>query len=571
MTTEAMISHLGRYEIIEELGRGAMGIVYKAKDPLIERLVAIKSINLQVLPAKEKAEYAARFYQEAKAAGHLNHPNIVTIHDLGESGDVAYIAMELMEGRELKSVMDGVRRLSTEEALNIAIQVADGLYYAHQRGIVHRDIKPSNIMLLGDRRVKIADFGIAQMSSSLVITKAGMIMGSPLYMSPEQIMSREVDARSDIFSLGIVLYQMLAGRLPFMGDNANAVMYQIVNEDPPRPSSLNPDVSDMLDDIVLKCLAKTPSSRYLNASDLATDLRACHAKLLRAKAGINHPLMTNERFNQLRKLATPGAIPSNYVATGSFFIMGMLFVIDLLSHTQIQMHALYLPPLLMISYHCGKLRLIHSAVLVALVLQSILILSDANLSMPAKIVLAVLVFTTNVLVTYVARIARVNFLEVGRLVSFDKMTGLRNRLSFELAVDAEIETQRQNSGVLSFAYLDINKLKELNDSRGALAGDEAVKLIANVIREHVRSFDTSARIGGDEFAILMPNTKEADCKSLCEELSMKISGRLEEANIPVSVSVGHITLEQPPVSISDLLHKAEAAMLEVQAKQHVLA
>ena len=182
-----MISQLGRYEIVEELGRGAMGIVYKARDPLIERFVAIKTINLESLPPKEKAEYAARFYQEAKAAGNLNHRNIVTIHDLGESGDVAYIAMELMEGRELQVVMDGVHRMPTEKALNIAIQVARGLHFAHQNGIVHRDIKPSNIMLLGDNQVKIADFGIAKMPASLLATKTGLIMGSPLYMSPEQV------------------------------------------------------------------------------------------------------------------------------------------------------------------------------------------------------------------------------------------------------------------------------------------------------------------------------------------------------------------------------------------------
>lgn len=562
-----MISHLGRYEIIEELGRGAMGIVYKAKDPLIERLVAIKSINLQILPAKEKAEYAARFYQEAKAAGHLNHPNIVTIHDLGESADTAYIAMELMEGRELQVVMDGVRRLSTEEVLNIAIQVADGLFYAHKRGIVHRDIKPSNIMLLGDRRVKIADFGIAQMDSSLLITRSGMIMGSPLYMSPEQVMGQQVDARSDIFSLGTVLYQMLSGKLPFSGDNANAVMYQIVNVDPPKPSSFNPDVSDMLDSIVFKCLAKKEDDRYPNANALADDLRACQRKLLRAKAGLNHPLMTNERFNQLKRLATPGAISSNYVAVGSFIVMGMLFAIDLISHTKIQMHVLYLPPLIMISFHCGRLRLIHSAVLVALVLQSILILTDTNLPLLSKIVLATLVFTTNVIVAYVARIARANFLEVGNLVSFDKMTGLRNRLSFESALDVEIERQRQHGGVFSFAYVDINKLKELNDSRGALVGDEAIKLVANVMQEHIRSFDTAARLGGDEFAILMPNTKESDCKSLCEELSARISSRTEEAALPVSASVGYVTFEQAPVSISDVFHKAEAAMLVVQAHE----
>ena len=559
-----MISHLGRYEIIEELGRGAMGIVYKARDPLIERFVAIKAINLQILPEKEKAEYAARFYQEAKAAGHLNHQNIVTIHDLGESGDVAYIAMELMEGRELQVVMDGVHRLPTEEVLNIAIQVARGLFYAHQRGIVHRDIKPSNIMLMGDSQVKIADFGIAQMDSSLQITKAGMIMGSPLYMSPEQIMSQSIDARSDIFSLGIVLYQMLTGRRPFSGENANSVMYQIVNEDPPKPSSLNPDVSDALDIIVSKCLAKSPDNRYANANELADDLLSCREKLLRAKAGIDHPLMTNARFNHLKRLATPGAISPTFVAIGSYIAMGFIFAIDMISQTKIQMHMLYIFPLIMISFHCERMRLINAAVLLSLSLQGVLIASDPYLSIFSKFVLASLVIPSNIMVAYVARIARANFLEVGNLMSFDKLTGLRNRLSFESIVDMEIEQQKQNGGIFSFAYVDIDKLKELNDSRGFLVGDEAVKLIANVMREHIRSFDTAARLGGDEFAILMPNTKAADCKSLCKELSVRISNRMEDAKLPVSASIGYVTFEQPPVSISEVLHKAETAMLQDQ-------
>lgn len=560
-----MISHLGRYEIIEELGKGAMGIVYKAHDPLIERFVAIKAINLRTMPEKEKKEYGARFYQEAKAAGHLNHPNIVTIHDLGESGDVAYIAMELMEGRELQVVMDGVHRLSTEEVLNIAIQVATGLFYAHQRGIVHRDIKPSNIMLLGDSHVKIADFGIAKMDSSLWATKTGIIMGSPLYMSPEQVMGQTVDARSDIFSLGIVLYQMLTGKLPFYGENANSVMYQIVNDQPPKPSSLNPDVSELLDDIVSRCLAKNPDDRYKNASELADDLSSCRVKLLRAKAGMDHPLMTSARFNHLKRLATPGAISPTFVAVVSFIAMGVIFAIDMISKTKIQMHMLYIFPLIMISFHCERLRLINAAVLLSLVLQGILLVFDADLSVLSRLLIAILVLPTNIMVAYVARIARANFLEVGNLVSFDKMTGLRNRLSFESIVDAEIERQRQHGGIFSFAYIDIDKLKELNDSRGFLVGDEAVKLIANAIREHIRSFDTAARLGGDEFAILMPNTGAADCKLLCKELSVRITSRLEEAALPVSASIGYVPFEQAPVSISEVFHKAETAMLEVQA------
>jgi eukaryotic-like serine/threonine-protein kinase len=271
-----MINNLGRYEIIGELGRGAMGVVYKARDPLIDRLVAIKTINLQSLPPEKRKEYEARFYQEAKAAGRLSHPNIITIHDLGETHGIAYIAMELLEGRELQNLIEEGRHLSVDEALNIAIQVAVGLGYAHEHGVVHRDIKPSNIMVLQGKRVKIADFGIARMQSSLLSTQTGMVMGSPLYMSPEQVKSERVDFRSDIFSLGIVLYQMLTGKLPFGGDNAHTVMYQIVQEEPPKPSSLNSDVPDSLDTIVAKCLAKSPVERYQDANELGKALLFCY-------------------------------------------------------------------------------------------------------------------------------------------------------------------------------------------------------------------------------------------------------------------------------------------------------
>jgi len=274
-----MIRYLGRYEVIEVLGQGAMGTVYKANDPLIERFVAIKTINLQVLTKEEKQNFEARFYQEAKAVGHLNHPNIVTIHDLGESGDIAYIAMEFLDGRELQDVIENAQRLTVGEVLNIGIQVAAGLAYAHQQGIVHRDIKPSNIMVLKDSHVKITDFGIASMASSLLLTQPGPIQGSPLYMSPEQIENRSIDSRSDIFSLGIVLYQMLTGQLPFSGDSANSVMYQIVNHVPPQPSSLKADLPGMLDVIVSKCLQKNPYDRYQNADALAADLRSCRGML----------------------------------------------------------------------------------------------------------------------------------------------------------------------------------------------------------------------------------------------------------------------------------------------------
>lgn len=276
-----MISQLGRYEIIGELGQGAMGIVYKAKDPLIDRIVAIKTISLN-LALEEKEEYEARFYQEAKAAGRLSHPNIVTIYDVGKSGDVAYIAMEFLQGRELRDVLNEEPLLPIDHVLDIVVQVAQGLAYAHEHGIVHRDVKPANIMVVRDGHVKITDFGIARMASTSVRTQTGMVLGSPKYMSPEQVMGRPIDQRSDIFSLGVMLYEMLTGQVPFNGENVNAIMYQILNAVPSPLNTLNPAVPDMLNFIVAKALAKAPDDRYRDAGEFADDLRACRAAVPRS-------------------------------------------------------------------------------------------------------------------------------------------------------------------------------------------------------------------------------------------------------------------------------------------------
>jgi len=275
-----MISQLGRYEILGELGQGAMGVVYKAKDPLIERVVAIKTINL-ALAMDEKEEYEGRFYQEAKAAGRLSHPNIVTIFDVGKSGDVAYIAMEFLQGRELRDILDDGGYLPIEKSLEIAAQVAQGLSYAHEHDIVHRDVKPSNIMVTSDYHVKITDFGIARMPSSSVQTQAGMVVGSPKYMSPEQVMGKVIDQRSDIFSLGVMLYEILTGQTPFQGENINAIMYQIVNSEPVPPISLNHDIPEMANFIVIKSLSKDPEERYQYAKEMYADLKACLDLMLR--------------------------------------------------------------------------------------------------------------------------------------------------------------------------------------------------------------------------------------------------------------------------------------------------
>lgn len=265
---------IGRYEVLSILGRGAMGVVYKAADPVLNRVVAVKTINLSLDPDL-RGEYEARFQQEAKAAGSLSHPAIVTIYDLGKTGDLAYIAMEFLDGQELHDLISAEQRLPVKQATSIAAQVASGLSYAHQHGIVHRDIKPANIMVLKDGTAKITDFGIARMRVSEVKTQTGMRLGSPKYMSPEQVLGQRVDHRTDIFSLGVLLYEMLTGKAPFRGDSLEALMYQTVNTVPLPPSRINPDVPEMLDLILAKMLEKRLENRYQSAADLASDLREC--------------------------------------------------------------------------------------------------------------------------------------------------------------------------------------------------------------------------------------------------------------------------------------------------------
>jgi serine/threonine-protein kinase len=280
-------AQLGRYVIQSELGRGAMGVVYKATDSVLERTVAVKTVNITL--EREYAEkYEQRFYQEAKAAGGLNHPNIVTIHDVGKAGDVVFMAMEYIEGVELRTLIGEGRPLRVAQAVSIAAQVAEGLAYAHQRGVVHRDIKPANIMVVANGPAKITDFGIARMRGSGDLTQTGTLLGSPKYMSPEQVIGKRADHRSDIFSLGVILYEMLCGAAPFNGENVTALMYQIVNFLPPPPSRINEAVPQMLDYIVAKMLAKPLESRYHDAAELARDLRECERQLV-APAGTTQP------------------------------------------------------------------------------------------------------------------------------------------------------------------------------------------------------------------------------------------------------------------------------------------
>jgi serine/threonine-protein kinase len=276
---------LGRYEITGVLGQGAMGVVYKARDPLLDRIVAIKTINMG-LEQEEKDEYGLRFEQEARAAGGLNHPNIITIYDVGSSGDTAYMAMEFLEGRELRHILASDGTMPVAQAIDIAAQVADGLAYAHECQVVHRDIKPANIMIVRGGRAKITDFGIARMRSSQVKTQTGMVLGSPKYMSPEQVMGLRADGRSDIFSLGVMLYEMLTGNAPFRGDSITALMFQVLNTVPTPPRQIISQVPEMLNFVVAKALAKKAEERYQNAQDFANDLRECAKTLGSASASI---------------------------------------------------------------------------------------------------------------------------------------------------------------------------------------------------------------------------------------------------------------------------------------------
>ncbi len=279
---------LGRYLIQSELGRGAMGVVYKATDSVLERTVAVKTVNM-ALENDGIERYEARFYQEARAAGGLNHPNIVTVYDVGKADNVAYMAKEFIEGVELRTLIAEGRPMPVSQAVSVAAQVADGLSYAHKHGVVHRDIKPANIMVAPAGPVKITDFGIARMRVSGDLTQTGMMLGSPKYMSPEQVIGKRADHRSDIFSLGVILYEMLTGRTPFEGANVTALMYQIVNFAPPAPGALNGAVPELLDYVVAKMLAKALEERYQDAAEVVRDLRECERQLAAPGVGTVPP------------------------------------------------------------------------------------------------------------------------------------------------------------------------------------------------------------------------------------------------------------------------------------------
>ena len=264
---------LGRYEVLRELGKGAMGVVYLGKDPKINREVAIKTLRFEdEFEADDMKAMKERFFREAESAGRLVHPNIVTIYDAGDDGDISYIAMELLSGRDLKDYTTKDKLLPVPETLETIAKVADALDYAHSQNVVHRDIKPANIMRLNDGKIKVTDFGIARITSQSK-TATGTVMGTPSYMSPEQLAGSKVDGRADLFSLGVTLYELLTGEKPFTGETVATLMFRIANTEHPRIEAARADLPAGIAAIIDKALAKNPDQRYQKGSEMAAELR----------------------------------------------------------------------------------------------------------------------------------------------------------------------------------------------------------------------------------------------------------------------------------------------------------
>ncbi|MBN2033700.1 MAG: protein kinase [Deltaproteobacteria bacterium] len=279
VTSLEEVKKIGRYDILEVIGKGSMGLVYKALDPKINRLLAIKTIRFSdEFDDDVIRDIKERFFREAEIAGRLSHPSIVTIHDLGEDQDLTYMAMEYLEGEDLEKFISRKNLLPLEKVIHIAAGVAEALDFAHRADVIHRDIKPANIRLLKNGGVKVTDFGIARAISSSR-TKTGVILGTPNYMSPEQIMGQKIDPRSDIFSLGVLFYQLLAGELPFQGDNLSGLLYQITQIKQPALKTFNPKLPQACEQIVDRALAKNPDERFKTAGQMARILKLLASKI----------------------------------------------------------------------------------------------------------------------------------------------------------------------------------------------------------------------------------------------------------------------------------------------------
>ena len=273
--------NIGRYEIIDELGHGAMGTVYRAKDPAMERIVALKTISAAAMVSQQGTAFRERFFREARAAGGLAHPGIVPVFDVGEHDGMPFLVMELISGNTLADLTKKGERLTLERICELGQQIAEALGYAHRHGVVHRDIKPANILLTsretyGIERPKITDFGVAKLAAGQ-ITLTGQMVGTPAFMPPEQFSGSPIDGRADLFSLGVILYWLATGELAFPGETVTAVSYKVVHTEAVPPRKLNPAIPAKMESVIMKCLAKSPADRYQTGEDLARDLSGLRA------------------------------------------------------------------------------------------------------------------------------------------------------------------------------------------------------------------------------------------------------------------------------------------------------
>lgn len=304
------LKKLGRYEVLRVLGKGAMGVVYEGRDPNLDRRVAIKTVKVENLSEEAAAEYEHRFRTEARSAARLQHPNIVSVYDSDRDGDVAFLVMEYIQGDDLKHHLDRGVRYSLEQSLKIIRDLLSALDYAHKQGIVHRDVKPANLLIEPGGRVKLTDFGVARIQDSGEATRTqGSMVGTLKYMAPEQVQGQKIDSRADLFSTGVVLYQLLTDKRPFDGDNDFSIIHQIIGHNPPPPSSANPRLPAALDAVVARALAKDKEERFATARDFAVALQAA---IRRAEdQTVVPPANPNKRLDPAasRPLTTPGTAP----------------------------------------------------------------------------------------------------------------------------------------------------------------------------------------------------------------------------------------------------------------------
>nr|WP_269129519.1 serine/threonine-protein kinase [Ramlibacter alkalitolerans] len=314
---------LGRYEVLRVIGKGAMGVVYEGRDPNLDRRVAIKTVKVENLSEEAAAEYEHRFRTEARSAARLQHPNIVSVYDSDRDANVAFLVMEYIQGDDLKHHLDRGQRFSLEQSLKIVRDLLSALDYAHKQGIVHRDIKPANLLIEPAGRVKLTDFGVARIQDSGEATRTqGSMVGTLKYMAPEQVQGQKIDSRADLFSAGVVLYQLLTDKRPFDGDNDFSIIHQIIGHTPPPPSSINPRLPAALDAVVARALAKDRDERFATARDFAVALQAA---IRRAEdQTVVPPLNPNRRFERAlsRPLTSPGTVAPGGTVPGAMTTPG---------------------------------------------------------------------------------------------------------------------------------------------------------------------------------------------------------------------------------------------------------